>query len=766
MNRALHHDTLLFQLAAEHSPIAMGLATPGGRLRELNGALERFTGRTREDLLARDWQSLTHPDDLTLSLQTHRRLLAGECDHYRLTKRYLHADGSVIWGDLTVSAVKDPEGRLWGTIFQLVDATEIVQTRRQLESGHERFRQLAELGSDLMVMLDTSLRAVWISADSEGRTALGWPADAELGVSLDQRVHPDDRPRLAELSAALLASGQWPRDCLLRMRTASGGYRWMAVMVAPLRESDGTISGYVSGLRDVDELVRTREREAAERQRLRATLDSLLDPHVVIEAVRDSEGKVVDFRYLAVNPMACQAMGQPMERLLGARVLPVVPALRDPELFGRYLHTLESGEPLAIDNLVIAEAVGQPLRHFDLRVVKLGDGLVVTWRDISERAEMSETIELLTRSSGELVVRLDLDGIIRWVSPSLPALLGWQPQQWLGRRGTDFLEHGGACPGYQQARPRLLAGERVVCEERIRTADGSLRWLESYVTPHIGRSGAVEGLVLACRLIDERRAAQEALERKSEELRRKLRTSLAAAAIAHEIKKPLSLLLLHSRLVQRQLADATAPPAALATLIPAIEQNARTVVETIERMNALLRSVPTEPVRLDLGSVVRSTLLYQRPRLERRGIRLETAALEAEWLVQGDGTQLQIALNNLIDNAIEAMAEVPAGQARLRLSLERVDQQVQLSVDDNGPGLPSPSSEQLLLRTSKPTGTGMGLFVVEQILANLGGNLELGRSSLGGASVRLRLPLAPPLDERDQAGGSPAPPAVGGVERL
>lgn len=183
-----------------------------------------------------DWQSLTHPDDLALSLKTHSRLLEGACDHYRLTKRYRHADGSVIWGDLTVSSVKDPEGQLWGALFQLVDATERVRARQELANERERLRLLVELGSDLVVMLDTNLRAVWMSADSEGRNTLGWTFDAEMGVSLDQRVHPDDRRRVAELTTALLASGEWPRDCRLRMRTASGGYRWMAVTAAPLRE--------------------------------------------------------------------------------------------------------------------------------------------------------------------------------------------------------------------------------------------------------------------------------------------------------------------------------------------------------------------------------------------------------------------------------------------------------------------------------------------------------------------------------------------------
>jgi len=97
----------------------------------------------------------------------------------------------------------------------------------------------------------------------------------------------------------------------------------------------------------------------------------------------------------------------------------------------------------------------------------------------------------------------------------------------------------------------------------------------------------------------------------------------------------------------------------------AVVNDAERVVTTIERMGALLRSMPTEMVRLDLASVVRSALLYQRPRLWNRGIQLETAGLEEGWLVWGDGGQLQIALNNLIDNANEAMGERPVPGARI-----------------------------------------------------------------------------------------------------
>ncbi len=339
------------------------------------------------------------------------------------------------------------------------------------------------------------------------------------------------------------------------------------------------------------------------------------------------------------------------------------------------------------------------------------------------------------------MVRLDLDGIVLWVSPSLPSLLGWQPQEWLGRRGSEFLDHGGGCPGYQDSRPRLLAGESLICRDRIRARDGSLHWLESYVTPYRDFQGAISGMVLSCRLIDEQVAAQEALVRKGEELKQKLRTSLSAASIAHEIKKPLSLLLLHSEQAQRQIEIADGAPKPLSELVGLIQQEARTVVSTIERMNALLRSVPTEPEPLDLGTVVRSSLLYQRPQLQRLGIDPETAGLEQPWPIRGDGGQLQIALNNLIENAFDALGDPPAPGARLRLSLQRQEQEVELAVEDSGPGFSKLTLEQQPLRTTKPQGTGLGLYLVEQICSNHGGRLELGRSPLGGAAVRIRLPL-------------------------
>ena len=102
--------------------------------------------------------------------------------------------------------------------------------------------------------------------------------------------YPDDLASTADVRASVLAripvenpQGGW----VLRLRTTSGGYRWMAAKVTVLDASHGTSVAMVVGLTIVDELVSARRRAEQDEERLSATLDSLLDPHIVLEAVRD-----------------------------------------------------------------------------------------------------------------------------------------------------------------------------------------------------------------------------------------------------------------------------------------------------------------------------------------------------------------------------------------------------------------------------------------------------------------------------------------------
>jgi PAS domain S-box-containing protein len=125
----------LWRLTLQHSPIGMALVDVDGRLLMANQALCEMLGYDETWLSERGFQELTHPEDLDADLELFGQTLAGEIDSYRLRKRYVHADGHVVWGDLSVALVRGPDGRPLHFISQLLDVTQQHHHEERLEAA-------------------------------------------------------------------------------------------------------------------------------------------------------------------------------------------------------------------------------------------------------------------------------------------------------------------------------------------------------------------------------------------------------------------------------------------------------------------------------------------------------------------------------------------------------------------------------------------------------------------------------------------------------
>ncbi len=131
---------------------------------------------------------------------------------------------------------------------------------------------------------------------------------------------------------------------------------------------------------DVTELTATQTR-------LRAVLDSLLDPHVQFEPVRDSAGTIIDFQIADANTAACLYMNFTYEEFIGKRLLTFVPGISK-ELLGMYVNVVETGEPLVLDDYFYEqERMSGEVRYYDLRLVKMNGGATHSWRDVTDRHE-------------------------------------------------------------------------------------------------------------------------------------------------------------------------------------------------------------------------------------------------------------------------------------------------------------------------------------------------------------------------------------------
>jgi C4-dicarboxylate-specific signal transduction histidine kinase len=226
-------------------------------------------------------------------------------------------------------------------------------------------------------------------------------------------------------------------------------------------------------------------------------------------------------------------------------------------------------------------------------------------------------------------------------------------------------------------------------------------------------------------------------------LKDKLRSSLEAAAVAHEINQPLSVLLLNSQLLlERARADhGRELPAAWREQLHSIRDEANRVVVTIEKMRSLLRNVQTEHQRLDLRAVAQGAVLYTRTGTAAARLGIDSSGLDQNpavpaW-IEGDAAQIQIAIVNLLRNAAEAVMGSTTSAPWIGISLRREQEQWRLRVADNGPGFQGDATEVHPLHTTKSNGSGLGLFVVRTTMENHRGSVELGTSATGGAQVDL-----------------------------
>jgi signal transduction histidine kinase/putative methionine-R-sulfoxide reductase with GAF domain len=156
-----------------------------------------------------------------------------------------------------------------------------------------------------------------------------------------------------------------------------------------LEELARDVSFGLATIEEVQERRRAQQELVESERRFRATVETLLDPFVILSAVRDQAGRIVDFVYEFANEAACIANRTSREDLLGRPLLGLLPAHESSGLIALYAHTVESGEPLILDDLDYVDSWGGERleKVFEVRASKLGDGLAYTWRDVTERRQ-------------------------------------------------------------------------------------------------------------------------------------------------------------------------------------------------------------------------------------------------------------------------------------------------------------------------------------------------------------------------------------------
>ncbi|WP_265534636.1 ATP-binding protein [Pseudomonas saponiphila] len=215
------------------------------------------------------------------------------------------------------------------------------------------------------------------------------------------------------------------------------------------------------------------------------------------------------------------------------------------------------------------------------------------------------------------------------------------------------------------------------------------------------------------------------------------------ADAAHELRTPLAVLRVHAQNLL-QAGTEEERRASLESLILGVDRAGRLVNQllTMARLEPKAQ-VPSEQL-IDLAHTVRDSLVQLTPWLLNKGLELSFDVDERAYPIRAEAASIDIALNNLISNAVNFS---PAN-GLINVRLAQVGEHFELSVEDQGPGIDESQRERLFERfysRGNVHGAGLGLTIVSVIARHLGGRINLDNLPQGGLRATLSIPCDQPL---------------------
>jgi PAS domain S-box-containing protein len=480
-----------------------------------NDKVEDIIGYTRDELIGQDASFFVSSgvDPVVLTREVRQRT-AGQ-PHYRGTTRATRKDGATIDVEFTISRITDEDPP------ELLAIVRDITQLKELE--HERARAAATAAItdamvDGLILIDTSGKIVSVNPAFERLTGRG--KDQLVGrQALDlvkELVTPEDSKKIEGILSSY-RKGKSPAPTAITILTADGCEVPVALAASFVADAEGKPMALVLTLKDITDRKLAEEALQSSEEKFRSLIESALDGIVIINvdgSVRYKSPSMIEIlgeRPLGVDPFDFIHPDDLPGAAEGfAQLIPNHGGTTHTEV--RAMHSDGTWRTLEIlgKNMLDNPAVG---------------GIVVNMRDVTDRSmaekalrEGQEYFRSLIEYSMEGITILNRDGTIRYESPSVERLLGFDPEELIGKDATEFV-HPDDVQGILDAFEVSTRGkpQAVLIEARFLHNDGSWRVLEAIVN-NLLEDPVIDGIVINYRDITERKWAEAELRLKENAL--------------------------------------------------------------------------------------------------------------------------------------------------------------------------------------------------------------------------------------------------------
>jgi PAS domain S-box-containing protein len=610
------------------------------------------------------------------------------------------------------------------------DADQLDQLFSLISRSQQGYRDLIDTFEDLLFSVSNDGKILTVNRSFAD--LLGLSFSDVVGRSMDEFFdlpEASDRATLEQWLPRFIQRRRWTGVVRARVKQTGALRYFDCVLHAIVR--DDVVHGISGFARDV-----TKERESETRF---TELFQTLREGVYLASVDD--------RITEVNPALAQMLGyESKEELLNREIASLYSKSED-----------RAEEQKQLDDLGFLRAHEVTLKHrkdgrdvvavHTTAAIRDPAGKFVryqgTFVDVTEQREMERRLHREQEFAGrlmdsfpDLVIALDSEGRYTFVSPQIFEILGFTPEELIGKRmggRTDPADRTAMIEMFDDLIFKRLSEGQI--EYRTQHKNGAWRMFRASARPLHDETGRITGVIASARdITDQQRLQQQLIQ--SERL---AAMGQMIAGVAHELNNPLTAILGVTELLRDQSTDENA-----ARQLDLAHRQARRAAHIVQSLLVFSRPSTPRSTLLHLPDLLQRTLQLHEHSLRANHIQVDLAARPDLPTVLGDSNQLTQVFLNLIVNAEQAIREVrERGTLRIRLGV--VGERVLITFQDDGVGI----RRELLPRifdpfftTKRPgRGTGLGLSICMAIVREHNGDISAQPLPDGGSVFTVSLPV-------------------------
>jgi PAS domain S-box-containing protein len=768
---ALRKSEERFRTYFETGLVGMAISSVDKSLLEVNDRLCDILGFSRDALRQCTWAQLTHPDDLPADESQFSKLLTGNLESYSMEKRFIRQDGQIVYTNLYVNAVRNPEGNVEYITAMIQDITNQKESEAAIHAAERLALATMNALSAYICVLDERGTIIMVNEGWKKFVLVngGDPDRMGIGANYFSPSFPasplttqDSVPtasRMLEVLEGKREEFSYDYAC-----HSPNKHQWFSCRVTRFAK-DGPLRVVIAH-QDITEQKQAEWRLGETEQFTTSILENL--PNMVF--VKDAQ----DLRFVRFNQAGEHLLGYSREQLIGKNDYDFFPEEEANFFTSKDRSVLAKGELMDIPEEYI-HTKNRGVRVLHTKKVPLYDeaGVPRFLLGISEDITKQKLMEdALQASESTLKSFYDsapmMMGIVELVDRDIRHLSD-------NKAAGEFFDQTPATRfnGLASARgvpsdiidfwiDRYRESQRLGRPLRFEYAhpnQGGLRWLSATVTPIGIPTFAHPRFAYIVEDISERKLLEDTIRTHAEELeseveRRALRISeleqrrmqveklaalaQVAAGIAHEINNPLASIAQSMVILKRALPE-THPK----------YKYTRKIQECIDRITHIIQQLyklyspdPSMEAPIDIRLVVQSSMEIMHPFAQQQGITLTSTLPDHPVSVSIARTDLIQILCNLIQNALDASSR----HSNVALTVTRQHGALTICVMDQGVGIPPDISSHIFepfFTTKQGTikgGMGLGLAVSRSLVEAMGGTLSFSTIPGSGTSFIIMFP--------------------------